>query len=1264
MKSFKIGTLNVRGLCNHKTRRKTFQWLNDLKFDIVFLQETYCKKDFVSIFDNSWKGKIIHCVTDSSHSRGVCVMFKENLKFEVINHRCSTDGRILLVNIKIFDQIYCLTNIYAPNSEFERRKFFVDVQKWLEDNCLNFSNIIIAGDFNCCILDCDRQPQTHLKDSSRKVIKSILNQLKLKDAWCYSNNNCERFTYIDKQYNTKSRLDCIFVSENTTVEATNVVIPFDTNVIDHNLVCCQVKYKEHLRGPNYWKFNSQYLSDKQYCVHIEKLISNSLENHSTSMTFQQIWETLKIEIREFTIAYGSNKSKSQKSEINYLQDRINQLNLDINKENLESSLELADLTSKLNALLEIESHGAFIRSKSEWCQKGEKCSRFFLSLESQRQCNNAIKTLKTEKGTIVKNETEILKEIANYYENLFSAKTKKLNTDINAYLSSVELTDRLSDKDQIFCDKNISEYEIETAISKLHIGKSPGLDGLTPEFYKHFWTSLKRPFCNMLNETFSKGQLPDSLKTAVVTLLYKKDSKEMLKNYRPISLTNYDYKILAFVLSARIQKIIHKLISRNQTAYIKSRFIGNNVRLVADLIDYSETFSVPGIMLSLDFEKAFDTINWEFMFKCLEKFNFGPSFIKWVRILYSDPNMVVKNNGFISKAIRLERGLRQGCPLSAILFILCVEILALKLNCNKKIRGFSFKNTELKISQYADDSTLLLNDFVSFEEALKVVSNFSDIAGPKLNLAKSEGLLLGPLKELNIKTFCNVKFSDKPIKYLGIYIGHNKDECSRLNWDTKLSKIEEIIKMWGKRNLTLFGKTTVINVLCIPKIIYNCMLLPVPEVIIAKIEKMISQFLWHRRNRINRNCIINDIENGGLNIVDIRTKISSLKAGWVNRWLNDPPWTTVANTYLEKIGCNFQLLLSMNIKNINDLPVLKLLPSFYQEVWLAYYSSKTCKTLNTMTNFDFFTSPIWGNDLFKFQNKCLFFKSWISCDILYVKDVFDETGKFFSEAYFLDRIKDKRNWVTEYTVVKKIILSKCKTFNTTQARYIKMPNPMKMLFYNGKSFVDLKTEKSSMYYKILLKQKVTRHYMEKVWQTKFKRIHSIADWKNIYVRKIKSIPCTKLREFNYKLIHNLIYPGYILNKWKPSVSRNCSYCSKLETTEHLLFECSRVEMMWKTIGEAIQVDLKFYHVIIGLDETYAEVTNKAKNTLITVICYSIFVSWIRCGDSKERYKYINLWNNMKISLNYYKKIFSNFLSGERWFKKYSTLVHNLNSITD
>ena len=171
------------------------------------------------------------------------------------------------------------------------------------------------------------------------------------------------------------------------------------------------------------------------------------------------------------------------------------------------------------------------------------------------------------------------------------------------------------------------------------------------------------------------------------------------------------------------------------TAYIRTKFIGSNMKVICDLID-CEKFQASGILLSLDFEKAFDTINWEFMYKCLKQFNFGNNFINRIKILYCDPKIVVKNNGYLSRQIKIEQGLRQGCPVSAILFILCIEIFSLNIDQNKNIKGFVFGNTELKISQYADNSTLLLKDFLSLEEALKTVSIFSDFAGPELNLQK------------------------------------------------------------------------------------------------------------------------------------------------------------------------------------------------------------------------------------------------------------------------------------------------------------------------------------------------------------------------------------------------------------------------------------------------------------------------------------------------------------------------------------------------
>ena len=174
-----------------------------------------------------------------------------------------------------------------------------------------------------------------------------------------------------------------------------------------------------------------------------------------------------------------------------------------------------------------------------------------------------------------------------------------------------------------------AKVKCEKALSKMKTNKAPGLDGMTTEFYKALWPLLDNLIEHMFNESYELGELSESQRKAVISLIFKKDDQEDTSNYRPISPTNVDYRILAFTLAERVQQVMGDLVSTDQSAYIRGRYMGTNIRLVNDILEYYDLFSKSGILLTLDFTKAFDTLQWDFMFKSLQFFNFGPSFIQW-----------------------------------------------------------------------------------------------------------------------------------------------------------------------------------------------------------------------------------------------------------------------------------------------------------------------------------------------------------------------------------------------------------------------------------------------------------------------------------------------------------------------------------------------------------------------------------------------------------------------------------------------------------
>ena len=241
------------------------------------------------------------------------------------------------------------------------------------------------------------------------------------------------------------------------------------------------------------------------------------------------------------------------------------------------------------------------------------------------------------------------------------------------YLQNLDFV-TLDENDSSSCEGTLTEKESFEAVMSMQNNKSPGSDGISVEFYKTFWCHVKDLLLNSLNEGYRKGTLSDSQRHSVLTLLFKKGDKRNLDNWRPISLLNVDYKIATRALAKRLQNVIPKIISFDQMGFIKKRSATENIRLVQDLLDFCSHTKLPSIFIFLDFKKAFDNIDHDFLFEVLKRYNFGTSLIKWIKTIYKNADGKVTNNGWLSKTFSITKGVRQGCPLSALLFILVVEV--------------------------------------------------------------------------------------------------------------------------------------------------------------------------------------------------------------------------------------------------------------------------------------------------------------------------------------------------------------------------------------------------------------------------------------------------------------------------------------------------------------------------------------------------------------------------------------------------------------
>ena len=328
--------------------------------------------------------------------------------------------------------------------------------------------------------------------------------------------------------------------------------------------------------------------------------------------------------------------------------------------------------------------------------------------------------------------TDILQEGIRFYRTLYTSQTNNIEA-INTYVTDTIVDYKLTNNETNSCEGLFTVNECKYAVFSIQNNKCPGMYGLSPEFYKHFWNKIGQMVTDSLNSGSTNSNLSPTQKLGVISLIFKKGDPTNIENWKPITILNTDYKIAAKVLANRLKQVIHKLVSTDQQCYIKDRYTGFNIREIQDIIDYFGHTKKYGALIFLDFRKAFDTVGWPFLISVLRHSGFKNSFINWIETLCNNCKTCIINNGWRSEPFKLSRGIRQGCPISSLLFILVAEIMACRIRYSEYIIGIQVKtndgNKNIHISQLADDTTLFLKSPTDIKPALKIIELFGKYSG-------------------------------------------------------------------------------------------------------------------------------------------------------------------------------------------------------------------------------------------------------------------------------------------------------------------------------------------------------------------------------------------------------------------------------------------------------------------------------------------------------------------------------------------------------
>lgn len=783
------------------------------------------------------------------------------------------EGRLISIDVGGVTII----NIYAPSgarSKEERNDFFrKTVPAYAVSS--NFP-LVIVGDFNCVESLSDRSTSNKPTNPSKRTnlaLTEMLAGLELVDIWLKLRPDDHGHTFFHPT--GSSRIDRAYSNREWAQNVTQINI-HPISFSDHHCLSLTLSvnatYEPKKQPPGFWKLNTAVLNEEPYLKTIVNFINKVALHPLRKTNVSEWWERVfKPGVKRESVRYCKQRAKLAWETKVYYQQCISDL---VAAPTLEWAA-FQELKTSSRKWEENLLRGFGVRSREEIDSGNEDFTVFHVKKArlNGRACN--IETLISTNGEEISNGDAINKEIVKYFESIFKTRPPPNQAAGERFLSQVV---DLFPTVPSFLVEPITAFDIKTELLKTKGNKSPGTDGIPYEFYLLLWDVIAPHFLDMFNHVLERESLSQSQGRAAVRLIPKSKGVCAISGYRPISLLNTDYKLMASVLANRLRKSLEIIIKPYQKGGVPGRLLFDNLCLYRDVIQYvdertsseQQSFFAPagpraGI-IGVDLAKAYDLVNRDVLWKIMDVMGYPAKFVSWLKTMYSIADMTLLNGNVVAGTIRDVQSVRQGCPLSMHLFVIYIEPLLVHLASS--LEGIKFFDKSIRVRAMVDDVVIFVSTDNDVIKAGEILELFCDWTKAMMNKQKTRIMGIGSWK-------CRTQWplpwlqATPTLTLLGIPFSPSIMETAGRVWDSAFGHMLGLMRENASRRFTLFQRVSFLKVRVLSRAVYIALVLPCPSIISTKILNASVHFVFlGKLEKPSREVSFRPSNKGGLSLTN------------------------------------------------------------------------------------------------------------------------------------------------------------------------------------------------------------------------------------------------------------------------------------------------------------------------------------------------------------------------------------------------------------